>query len=201
MAEEERRDAVEAIESDAVKGNAAAGDEENTTGPAPTEEPSMSGPATEGDETASPSEALGDATGSDAAPAGAATKDPERPAASDDAPDAAPTAQAPAADSVRKSACPPFSLQSMWGLAAALLLFWGLHSFWTSWRLNAFCDEVQTAVNAPDGIGKLSQISDWRVREIAEGTLQVSRGDGAYTVYVWRLAGGGYLVDTIARRP
>ena len=49
MAEEERRDAVEAIESDAVKGNAAAGDEENTTGPAPTEEPSMSSPATEGD--------------------------------------------------------------------------------------------------------------------------------------------------------
>ena len=56
-------------------------------------------------------------------------------------------------------------------------------------------------MNAPDGIEKLPQISDWRVREIEEGTLQVSRGDGAYTVYVWRLSGGGYFVDTIARRP
>ena len=200
MAEEERRDAVEAIESDAVTGNAA-GDEENGTEPTPTEEPSMNDPAAEGDEPANPSEPLWDAADSDGAPEGATAKDPDSPAASDDTPDAGPTDQAPAADSMRKSACPPFSLQSVWGIAAALLLFWGLHSFWTSWRLNAFCGEVQQAVNAPDGIGKLSKISDWRVREIAEGTLQVSRGDGAYTVYVWRLAGGGYLVDTIARRP
>ena len=94
-----------------------------------------------------------------------------------------------------------FSLKSMWSIAAAILLLWGLHNFWTSWRLNAFCCAVQEAVNAPDGIEKLPQINDWRVREIEEGTLQVSRGDGAYTVYVWRLSGGGYFVDTIARRP
>ena len=119
-----------------------------------------------------------------------------------------PTAQGPLPEEklVRRWELPEdswftFSLKSMWGIAAAILLLWGLHNFWTSWRLNAFCCAVQEAVNAPDGIEKLPQISDWRVREIEEGTLQVSRGDGAYTVYVWRLSGGGYFVDTIARRP
>ena len=119
-----------------------------------------------------------------------------------------PTAQGPLPEEkrVRRRKLPEdswftFSLKSMWSIAAAILLLWGLHNFWTSWRLNAFCCAVQEAVNAPDGIEKLPQISDWRVREIEEGTLQVSRGDGAYTVYVWRLSGGGYFVDTIARRP
>lgn len=92
------------------------------------------------------------------------------------------------------------SLPPLCAAAAALLFLWGLHSVFTSWRLHAFCDDVQQAVSAPGGIGKLSSIRDWRVRDIGEGTLQVSRGDGAYTVYVWRLSGGGYLVDTIARR-
>ena len=119
-----------------------------------------------------------------------------------------PTAQGPLPEGkrVRRRKLPEdswftFSLKSMWGIAAAILLLWGLHNFWTSWRLDAFCCAVQEAVNAPDGIEKLPQINDWRVREIEEGTLQVSRGDGAYTVYVWRLSGGGYFVDTIARRP
>ncbi|MGP1586043.1 MAG: hypothetical protein ACTTH3_05930 [Schwartzia sp. (in: firmicutes)] len=115
------------------------------------------------------------------------------------------SADAPARSrTVRKPPTPrtprPASLTPLCAAAAALLLLWGLHSVWTSWRLNAFCDDVQQAVSAPGGIGKLSSIRDWRVRDIGEGTLQVSRGDGTYTVYVWRLSGGGYLVDTIARR-
>ena len=115
------------------------------------------------------------------------------------------SADAPARSrAVRKPPTPrtprPASLTPLCAAAAALLFLWGLHSVFTSWRLNAFCDDVQQAVSAPGGIGKLSSIRDWRVRDIGEGTLQVSRGDGAYTVYVWRLSGGGYLVDTIARR-
>ena len=201
MAEEDRRDTIEAAESDAVTGNTG-DDAENTTEPVlPKEEANMSSPATEESETANPDEPTGDTAGSDAAQEDPTAGDTDTPAASGNiAADTGAAGKSPDAGSTAKDACPAFSLQSMWGLAAALLLFWGLHSFWTGWRLNAFCDDVQAAVNAPDGVGKLSKISDWRVREIEEGTLQVSRGDGAYTVYVWRLSGGGYLVDTITRR-
>ena len=165
------------------------------------------------DNAASSSSTAGSAAAHDATPSAKETEATEVPgsaATSSVSTSAAqpPTAQGPLPEGkrVRRRKLPEdswftFSLKSMWGIAAAILLLWGLHNFWTSWRLNAFCCAVQEAVNAPDGIEKLPQISDWRVREIEEGTLQVSRGDGAYTVYVWRLSGGGYFVDTIARRP
>ena len=187
----------------------------NTDTPAATGSATGQGDAEGGDadNAASSSSTADSAAAHDATPPAKETEAPEVPrsaATSSVSTSAAqpPTAHGPLPEGkrVRRRKLPEdswftFSLKSMWSIAATILLLWGLHNFWTSWRLNAFCCAVQEAVNAPDGIEKLPQISDWRVREIEEGTLQVSRGDGAYTVYVWRLSGGGYFVDTIARRP
>ena len=91
------------------------------------------------------------------------------------------------------------AVKGILGLVAASVILYGLNAVWTHCRLNSFRAQVQEAVTTSGGIDQLSRISDWRVREIGEHTLQVSRGDGAYIVYVWRLSNGGVFVDTIDR--
>ena len=91
------------------------------------------------------------------------------------------------------------AVKGVLGLVAASVILYGLNAVWTQCRLNAFRAQVQEAVTTSGGIDQLSRISDWRVREIGEHTLQVSRSDGAYIVYVWRLSNGSVFVDTIDR--
>lgn len=91
------------------------------------------------------------------------------------------------------------AVKGVLGLVAASVILYGLNAVWTHCRLNSFRAQVQEAVTTSGGIDQLSRISDWRVREIGEHTLQVSRGDGTYIVYVWRLSNGGVFVDTIDR--
>lgn len=119
-----------------------------------------------------------------------------------EAPAMAPPSEAPSPSERRgvPAFCPDF-LKALLSLAAVLLLLYGLHSAWRAYRLDAFRAQVQEALLEPAGIDKLPHISDWRVREVAVQTFQVSRGDGAYVVYVWRLPDGAYMVDTIRRIP
>ncbi len=84
------------------------------------------------------------------------------------------------------------------GILLIFLLYAG-HAWWVSHRLASFRADVQAEVNKPDGIDKLRFVDDWRVQDVAPGTKRVSRADGKYVVFVWRLPDGKYMVDSVER--
>ncbi|MBQ7515272.1 MAG: hypothetical protein IJS96_03230 [Schwartzia sp.] len=102
----------------------------------------------------------------------------------------------------RRALTDPLRLMLEKAVAATVVLvvlLYAGHTWWVSHRLASFRADVQAEVNKPDGIDKLRFVDDWRVQDVAPGTKRVSRADGKYVVFVWRLPDGKYMVDSVER--
>ena len=170
---------------------------------------------------------LTDDAAPDASPADSPPHEPSPPEAAavdaptdDSSPPASDSDESPDDDAARKKAAEKAAMLArmrkqrarhrammapIWAMAektvAALILLGFLlyagHAWWASHRLASFRADVQAEVNKPDGIDKLRFVDDWRVQDIAPGTKRVSRADGKYVVFVWRLPDGKYMVDSV----